>query len=74
MHLCQALGNAVHACEELLQGIRLFIEIEEDQGAAPSVMVEVQSIYAKTRLLRDRASDISQGSQYTMPTVLPGGG
>lgn len=72
MHICQALGNAVHACEELLQGIRLFIEIQEDQGAAPSVMVEVQSIYAKTRLLRDRASEISQGSQYTMPTVLPG--
>lgn len=74
MHLCQALGHAVHACEELLQGISLFIEIQEDQGAAPSVMVEVRSIYAKTRLLRDRASEVFQGSQYTMPTVLPGGG
>ncbi|KAG1882661.1 hypothetical protein F4604DRAFT_1986326 [Suillus subluteus] len=72
MHLCQALGNAVHAFEELLQGIRLFIEIQEDQGAAPSVMVEVQSVYAKTRLLHDRASEVFQGSQYTMPTVLSG--
>ncbi|KAG1843016.1 P-loop containing nucleoside triphosphate hydrolase protein [Suillus subalutaceus] len=67
-----ALGNAVHAFEELLQGIRLFIEIQEDQGAAPSVMVEVQSVYAKTRLLHDRASEVFQGSQCTMPTVLPG--
>ncbi|KAG2155783.1 uncharacterized protein EDB93DRAFT_1101572 [Suillus bovinus] len=72
MHLCQALGNAVHAFEELLQGIRLFIEIQEDQGVAPSVMVEVQSVYAKTRLLRDRTSEVLQGSQNTMPTVLPG--
>jgi midasin len=73
MHLCQALGNAVHAFEELLQGIRLFIEIQEDQGAASSVMIEVQSVYAKTRLLRDRTSEVFQESQYAMPTVLPGG-
>ncbi|KAG0703770.1 P-loop containing nucleoside triphosphate hydrolase protein [Suillus ampliporus] len=70
-HLCRALGYAVHAFEELLQGIRLFIEIQEDQGAAPSVMVEVQSVCAKTRLLRDRVLEVFQGSQYTMPTVLP---
>ncbi|KAG1818477.1 uncharacterized protein BJ212DRAFT_1479486 [Suillus subaureus] len=72
MHLCQALGNAVHAFEELLQGIRLFIEIQEDQGAALSVMVEVQSVCAKTQLLHDRASVVFQRGQYTMPTVLPG--
>ncbi|KAG1748578.1 midasin [Suillus lakei] len=72
MHLCQALGHAVHGFEELLQGICLFIEIQEDQGAAPSVMVEVQSVCAKTRILRDRISEVFQGSQYTMPTVLPG--
>ncbi|KAG1851990.1 hypothetical protein C8R48DRAFT_836267 [Suillus tomentosus] len=72
LHLCQALGNAMHALEELLQGIRLFIEIQEDQGAAPLVMVEVQSVYAKTLVLRDRASEVLQGSQHAMPMVLPG--
>ncbi|KAG2362930.1 hypothetical protein BDR07DRAFT_970552 [Suillus spraguei] len=73
MHLCQALGNAVHAFEELLRGIRLFIEIQEDQGAASSVMVEVQSVYAKTQLLRNHALEVFQGSRYIMPTVLSGG-
>jgi midasin len=61
----------VHAFEELLQGIHTFIEVQEDRGAAPSVMIEVQSVCTKTRLLRDRVSEILQGSQYTMPTVLP---
>ncbi|KAG2151443.1 P-loop containing nucleoside triphosphate hydrolase protein [Suillus clintonianus] len=72
MHLCQTLGNAVHAFEELLQGIRLFVEIQEDQGAAPSVMVEVQSVCVKTRLLYDRVSEVFRGSQCTMLMVLPG--
>ncbi|KAG2364226.1 hypothetical protein BDR07DRAFT_1608254 [Suillus spraguei] len=72
MHLCQALGNAVHAFEELLRGIRLFIEIQEDQCAASSVMVEVQSVYAKTQLLRNHALEVFQGSRYIMPTVLSG--
>lgn len=64
----------MHAFEELLQGIRLFIETQEDQGAAPLVMVEVQSVYAKTLVLRDRTSEVLQGSQHAMPMVLPGGG
>ncbi|KAG1742325.1 P-loop containing nucleoside triphosphate hydrolase protein [Suillus paluster] len=69
-HLCSALSYAVHAFEELLQGIRLFIEIQEDQGAATSVMVEVQSVCDKTRFLRDCVLEVFRGSQYTMPTVL----
>jgi len=60
----------VHALEELLQGIQVFIEIQEDHGAAPSVMVEVQSVCAKTRLFRDRISEIFQTNQHVMQTVL----
>lgn len=33
-------------------------------------MDEVQSVCAKTRLLRDRVSEIFQGSHHTMPKVL----
>ena len=65
-----ALDHSVRALEELIEGMRIFSDIEKSINTVPDLTARCQDLLSSACVWRDRVSKVLQSCQVIMPSVL----